>query len=389
MILRGLALFTAATVILTGCGTHKTRPRSSPETEPITVSELTTSIPALHNVTSAMKSVVHVSRSGIDDTATHVTTSVFVPKGSPPAGGFPMVALGHRTTGLTADCAPSVSPDLLDLAPTVEALLKAGYVVTVPDYQGLGKQSTDKDADHYYPYLDSTTAAYNMIDAAYVTRRAVPQTSKTWIAMGVNEGGQAAWAANELADNYDYDMNLVGSVSISPMSDLTELIGAAQSGTLNDAQKVVLARFVAALHTEYPDNVKLDDFRRGAAQQHWDALLGCQPVPTALQIAAQVPATDLKPATGEALSTLRGYLQKTTLPQGPAQNPMLVSYSGTEPFSPGGWTETALKKACKLGNTITIEQVPDPQPDSVLTLSWIADRFKSVPAPNNCARLTR
>jgi len=381
---RGWALMTTAMIVLTGCGSHKSRPHSTPETEPIAVTALTNTVPALADATSAMKTVVHVSRSGIDDTATHVTTSVFVPKGAAPQGGFPLIALGHQTTGLTPDCAPSTSPDLLGLAPTIEALLKAGYVVTVPDYQGLGKQSVDNDADHYYPYLDSTTAAYNMIDAAYVTRRAVPQASKSWIAMGINEGGQAAWAANELADNYDYDMNLVGSVSIAPISDVTQLADVAQNGTLTDAQKVVLARFVTALHNAYPDNINLDDFRRGAAQQRWSQLSGCQPTPSALQIAAQIPSADLKPATPDALSTLRGYLQKTNLPQGPAQNPMLVSYNGLEPYSPGSWTETALKRACKMGNTVTIEQVPDPRPDSALTLSWIADRFKGAPAPNNC-----
>ena len=50
---------------------------------------------------------------------------------------------------------------------------------------------------------------------------------------------------------------------------------------------------LAALHTEYPDEVRLDDFRRGAATQQWDALLGCQPAPSALQVAAQIPAARL------------------------------------------------------------------------------------------------
>ena len=101
-------------------------------------------------------------------------------------------------------------------------------------------------------------------------------------------------------------------------------------------------------------------------------------------MAAQIPATDLQPANAEAVNTLRGFLQKTNLPQGPAQAPMLVSYSGDEPLSPAGWTGRALEAACKLGDTITVQQQPQPQPDSAATLSWISDRFKSAQAPNDC-----
>ena len=60
---------------------------------------------------------------------------------------------------------------------------------------------------------------------------------------------------------------------------------------------IALARFLAALHAEYPDVVNLDDFRRGSATQQWDALLGCQPAPGAQEVAAHIPATDLQPAS--------------------------------------------------------------------------------------------
>ncbi|MCV7111955.1 lipase [Mycolicibacterium setense] len=294
--------------------------------------------------------------------------------------------MGGRITGTTADCAPSLSPSLLDLAPTVVALLKAGYVVAVPDFQGLGKPTADTNYDDtYHPYLDATTGGYNMIDAAHAAHIAEPKTSTSWLAMGIGEGGQAAWAANELAVDYNnFEGNFVGSVSVSPISDLNGLAEAAQNSTLNDDQKVAFARFVNALHAEYPEIVNLDSYRRGAATQQWNALLGCQPAPTPQQIAAQIPAGDLRPADADALNTLRGFIQKTNLPQGPAQAPMLVAYSGDEPLSPAAWTDRALAAACKMGDTITIQRQPQPRSDSAATLSWISDRFKSTQAPNDC-----
>lgn len=385
-----MALISSVVFALAGCGSNSETGSGTIDSEVahnLGSVPLTNVVDSLRDAAASMNVVTHISRSGINDWESHPNTAVFVPKGSPPEGGFPIVALGHQITGLAAECAPSSSPNLLGLAPTVEALLKAGYVVTVPDYQGLGKPFAEgNDSDTYHPYLDSTTGGYNMIDAAQAAHEAVPQSSKSWLAMGAGEGGQAAWAANELAVDYNnFEGEFVGSVSISPITDVTALADSARDGTLNDDQKVLLARFLAALRTEDPEVVNLDDFRRGAARQHWDALTGCQSAPTAQQVAAQIPAGDLKPANADAVATLRGYLQKINLPQGPAQAPMLVSYSGAEPLSPASWTDRALAAACTMGHSVTIQKNPQPQLDSAAVLTWVADRFASEPAPNDCA----
>ena len=280
--LRALALSSATIVALTACGGAP--PQAAQTTTSATSTDnassvpLTNVVPAVRDAAASMSVVTHVSRSGVNDGGTHVSTSVFVPKGNPPPGGYPIVALAHQATGLAAECAPPQSADLLGLAPTVAALLRAGYVVTLPDYQGLGKPAvTDDDYNHYYPYLDSATAGYNIIDAVRATHATVPQTSTAWVALGYREGGQAAWAANELADGYGSDLKLVGSASISPIAGVDSLADAAQDGTLNDAQKVVYIRYLAAIGREYKYDVELDDYRRGAAGRQWDALLSCRP----------------------------------------------------------------------------------------------------------------
>jgi dienelactone hydrolase len=386
MMRRGLALILAAVLALTACGSHpKTEPEKKASRNSGSV-PLTNVVDSLRDAAASMTVVTHISRSGINDWESHPSASVFVPKGGAPNGGFPIVVLGHHITGVGPECAPSLSRTLLDLAPAVEALLRAGYVVTVPDFQGLGKPSAvTTPSDKYHPYLDSTTLGYNMIDAARAAHEAVQQSSASWLAMGADEGGQAAWAANELAVNYnDANLKLVGSVSISPISDVDGLIDAARDGTLTDDQKVALARFLAALHVEYPDVVNLDDYRRGAAKQQWDELLGCQPAPSAQQVAAQIPATDLQPGTEDAVATLRGFLKKVNLPQAPAQAPMMVIYSDADPLSPAAWTDRALDAACKLGDIITIRKEPQALPASDTQLTWIADRFAAQPAPNDC-----
>ncbi|WP_096309712.1 lipase family protein [Mycolicibacterium sp.] len=384
---RGLTFMSAAVLVLTACGSQSAPEAKKETSHNLGSVPLTNVVDSVRDVAASMSVVTHVSRSGINDWESHPTASVFVPKGAAPEGGFPIVVLAHQLAGLAPECAPSLSPTLLDLAPTVETLLKAGYVVSVPDYQGMGKPSAaTMPSDKYHPYLDSTTLGYNVIDAAQAAHEAVQQSSPSWLAIGAGVGGQAAWSANELAVNYNNgNTKLVGSVSVSPILDVDGLADAAQNGTLNDDQKVVLARFLAALHTEYPNEVNLDDFRRGAAKQQWDALLGCQPAPTASQVAAQIPASDLQPGSADAVATLRGFLKKIDLPQAQAQAPMMVVYSDADPLTPAAWTDGALDAACKLGDAITIQKEPQAQPASEAQLAWIADRFAGKPAPNDCA----
>lgn len=346
---------------------------------------------SLRDAASSTRRVTYVSVSGVDASYTHITASVFVPNGTPPAGGFPIVAFGHETTGTTPDCAPSLSPNLLGASAIVAALLKAGYVVTVPDYQGLGNPSDNKR--RYHPYLDSTTAGYNVIDAVRATRTLVPQASANWAALGILQGGQAAWAANELSDNYGWGMNLVGSASISPMADIVGLADGAAAGSLTTDQELALQAFLAALSSEYPYEFSLDDYRRGVVLQNWDLLLGCQDGTSAQRaaVAAQITPDDLRPASPTAVDTLRGYLQKTNLPQGPAQAPMLVIYGDQDPLIPAGWTDRALDRACAMGDVIQIQLQPDKghaQINRTAALGWIADRFNSVPAPNDCESFT-
>src|SRR5688572_28267088 len=55
--------------------------------------------------------VLYTSTDGIDGkTAIAVSGSVYVPKGTAPAGGWPVIAWAHGTTGTADVCAPSWMP---------------------------------------------------------------------------------------------------------------------------------------------------------------------------------------------------------------------------------------------------------------------------------------
>lgn len=339
----------------------------------------------LKAVSALIARISYVSTSGITDEPTEVTGSVFVPAGRPPQGGWPVIAFGHPTTGVMAGCAPSLSPTLLNLADTVLQLVKAGYVVAMTDFQGLGDDQT------YHPYLDATTAAYNLIDSVRATRKLTSDAAERWLGFGTSQGAQATWAANELAGEYGQGLELVGSVSVSPPLDVSGYVDAAADGTLSREQQPVYQALLASYAKEFPA-VDLDQYRRGIVEDEWNLLLQCDFATSEQrsEVLDHVTADDLRPANPEAADALRTHLGSSTLPRVPTTAPALVIYGGLDTLIPPAWTDAALRRACELGDVVDIGLQPDKghaDVDVSSTFPWIADRFSGVPAPNGCASL--
>jgi pimeloyl-ACP methyl ester carboxylesterase len=334
-------------------------------------------------VTSISGRMAYTSTSAVTNSETTVTGTVFAPKGQAPPGGWPIVALGHATSGIEPDCAPSLSPALLGLAPPVALLIQAGYVVTLTDYQGLGSDQT------YHPYLEPTTEGYNLIDAVRAARKVVPDTSDRWIAAGFSQGAQAAWSANELAATYGKGLTLLGSVVLAPPLDLTFIADTAASGGLTKEQKPLYQEILAALKNEYPD-FNLDDYRHGIVKQRWDSLMHCDVIHAGEreQVFDQITADDLRPSSPAATDALRSHLEKMSLPQQRATAPMLVVYGDRDPIMPVEPINGALAEACSMGDVIDIRKQPGKghaDLDIAVALPWIADRFEGKPVTNSCA----
>src|ERR1044071_9441960 len=74
---------------------------------------------------------------GYDGRPRRVGGSVYLPAGTAPARGWPVVSYAHGTTGLSEHCAPSrTGLSKLERA-HVDRWLAAGHVVAATDYEGL------------------------------------------------------------------------------------------------------------------------------------------------------------------------------------------------------------------------------------------------------------
>lgn len=341
----------------------------------------------LSTAASVAARITYLSTSGIDGSTTEVSGTVFAPAGTAPEGGWPVIAYGHPTTGTRPECAPSLDPMLLGMSTTVTGLVKAGYIVAVSDYQGLGV-----DGSHH-PYLDATTEGYNLIDSVRAARKLVPAASVRWAAFGGSQGGQAAWAANELAAQYAPELELVGSASYSAPLAIDGFVDAAVDGTLTTEQRMVLLQVLGALSDESAD-FRLDDYRHGLAKDQWDVLMACKgpQVRERDELANQVSNDDVRPADQEAVDLLRARLQAMSLPKVPATAPLLIVYGGQDQLVPSVWTDRALDAACRRGDIIAIELQPDrghADVDGGSAFPWINQRFAGDPPRNDCQAFIR
>ena len=325
--------------------------------------------------------VVYKSTSGDSGDETVVSGSVFTPVGEPPSGGWPIVSFGHGTTGIDKECGPSGFDSLLGLAEPVFGLVKSGYAVALPDYQGLGE-------DGIHPYTDAKTAGLNIIDAVRALRHTFGSTSTRWLAFGGSQGGGAAWAADEQAAPYAPDLELVGAVAYSPAADVVRIVDKAQAHTLTDDQLPAFLAIVESLARLHPD-LDRDDFRRGPAAEYWDVMLSCagneaHDRVTALKL---VTAQDIEPDTPAAADRLRQLLAHWAVPQRRLSAPLSVVYGGEDTYIDAQWTTDAIARACALGGTVDWDLQPHSghgDVDITHQFQWVADRFAGKPATNDC-----
>ncbi len=327
--------------------------------------------------------VTYRSVSGVDGSAQKVSGVVFVPSGPVPAGGWPVLSYGHGATGLDPQCGVSRHTDLLGYDLVAASLLKLGFVVTMTDYQGWGTSGGTN------AFLEPRTAAFNMIDAVRAARALVPDTSTSWYAVGVAEGGQAAWAANEYAAIYGDGLDFRGSASSAPTVDLTGLVALAESGWLSREQQLWLPMVLAGLSNYHPE-LNPDDYLHGPlehGESMWSACSG-PPADDREQVLESLTSLDTAPVSDAAATRLEQALSSIAMPQRRASGPMLVIAGEADQTVNASWVRQAVRTGCRIGDTIQFEVRPG---EGHTTLNagpqigvWLLDRLAGRTALNTC-----
>ncbi|MBF6149572.1 lipase family protein [Nocardia nova] len=158
------------------------------------------------------------------DAPATANAQVYLPQGTPPAGGWPIVSWAKGTVGIGDQCALSTTlaagePDPYAVTisyPLLSSLLNKGIAVVSSDYIGLGTPEP-------HHYLNTRAEAHAVIDAVRAATSRFPDLSHTWAAAGHSQGGGAALSAGYLADSYGADLHYRGTVALAPASNIETL----------------------------------------------------------------------------------------------------------------------------------------------------------------------
>jgi hypothetical protein len=156
------------------------------------------------------------------------SAAVYLPRGTAPEGGWPVIAWAHDTVGLADKCAPSWSGKTESAAHwnDITPWLRKGYAVVASDYAGLGIKGAAPD-------LQADIKAHNIIDAVKAAHDITADLSEEWVVNGNGSGATAALATARNAIAWQgSNLDFRGAVSTSVPANLGELVLSAGPGFL-------------------------------------------------------------------------------------------------------------------------------------------------------------
>jgi pimeloyl-ACP methyl ester carboxylesterase len=158
---------------------------------------------------TAVRILYHSLALNGDDIA--VSGLVLIPTGESPAGGWPLIAWAHGTSGVARMCAPSLMKDVAYGDEGLMPMVAAGFAVVATDYAGLG-------APGQHAYLNKIPQASDVIFSVRAARQAVGTLGKKWVAIGHSQGGIAVWGVAEREATLR-DPTYAGGISVAGYMD--------------------------------------------------------------------------------------------------------------------------------------------------------------------------
>jgi len=313
-----------------------------------------------------------------------VSGAVIVPGGTPPPGGWPVVAWAHPTTGIVPHCAPTLAIFFHQQIPGLRMMLEHGFAIAATDYPGLGTPGP-------HPYLvgesegravlDSIRAAHALPEAGIGTRTVL------W---GHSQGGQAVLYAAKLAKSYAPDVSVLGLVAAAPATELGALMrdDIATAGgknllamTLWSWQRVFGAPMSEVIVPEaIPEVDRL-------ANICLESIIDIRPRAT---IGKDFQEQFLKTKDPTALEPWKRLLAENTIGTLPPEIPILIAQGTADVVVDPPVTKAYADRLCLAGNTVEMLRYPGVGHGMISrdaakpSVDWIADRFAGKEAPTDC-----
>jgi pimeloyl-ACP methyl ester carboxylesterase len=381
------ALFTGATAFAQSQGPAPAKPSHAPRTLPLTKfydapnplpvgkpGELIRSEPFgeydLPYDISAVRILYHSLSPSGEDVA--VSGVVLVPDGTPPAGGWPIIAWAHDFIGSARQCAPSLRKNLKQ-GPLLSMYVGVGYAVVASDYAGLGTSFPNAA-------LDIRSNALDVIFSIPAARAALPQLGTKWVAAGYSQGGLAAVAVAEAGSEVG-ESDYLGAIAISGVAGAQEIFERLAQGPAH-SMLLFLAQGIKTVFHNFRVEEMLTD-KAIPLYQHISH--ACE-----ASFGPELAANEMLRPGWENNRYVKEFFIRNTPGRKPVHGPLLLISGEADPEVPSTLTDTVVARLCTQKDRLLFVKYPGLDASSVLKesvseqISWIRARFAGLPAPSNC-----
>lgn len=203
---------------------------------------------------SAAKNTLLLHRSSDPDgRPIAVSGTLSLPKGTPPAGGWPIITWTHGTTGIAPVCGPSLDnsngpehPYINNIATLLDGLVKAGFAIVATDYQGLGRGD-------FHPFLQGRPNAHNALDIIRAAKELEPTLGNRFAVMGHSQGGHAALFTAQEAKSHAPELELLGTIAMAPASQIAARLQAVMNSPRPELALPYVLYVLQSYATTFPE----------------------------------------------------------------------------------------------------------------------------------------
>lgn len=311
---------------------------------------------------------------GVDGVPVAVSGLLIQPSGEAPAGGWPVIAWAHGTSGSADACAPSLQgPQGI---PVLKALLSAGYVVVATDYEGLGTPGP-------HPYLIGPSEGRAVLDSLRAARSLIPAAVGPSLIWGYSQGGQAALWAGEMAASYADELPIAGVAAFAPAARVAPIFEQMPSSKY-------AGLFVAALEglsVAHPDLDLTEVLTSSALERTYLLESECADAVDAVFSRLASGAIRTSP---ESLPSWRAAIAANEAGDTRSYIPVIVVYGSDDILTQLGIVDLYVEHACTAGTSVEQRRYPGVDHDGIVVVAaqdvllWSEDRITARPIDSKC-----
>jgi acetyl esterase/lipase len=314
-----------------------------------------------------------------------VSGTIIVPVGAAPAGGRPIVAWAHPTSGVAPQCGPSLAVFRFQQIMGLRDMVRRGYIVSATDYPGLG-------AGGAHPYLVGASEGRAVLDSVRAAQNLTGENGVDVALWGHSQGGQAVLSAGLLAGVYAPELHLVGVAAAAPATELGPLM---RNDLTSPGGKNLLAMTLWSWSRVY--GASLDNVVDPAALPAINNLANlCLESPIDIrprkEVSQALEQRFLSVPDLTSIEPWRSLLAENTIGALPPAIPIFLAQGDADAVIQPAVTRDYMGKLCAAGSHVTFLTMAGvghgaaAMKSALTAVAWIADRFAGAPAPDDCPK---